>query len=522
MTYGVKQIDQYAFYNCKNLKTVHLPSSVTTVPSTAFAGCTAINRVELNYMTPPATDFFPAVTNKSNVKLYTPREAYTAYANSSIWSQYNRQTGTYDHLNCWDINYFDDHICYSVTPTPYEYNDRLRDGTLKIVRVWTNLSYYNDRAYIRDVVYYADKSYVPTSIGAYAGYHVEEPFSISGETGCITDIEENAFRDSKLKYFTFPKVEHIGDYAFYNATSLNDNLIPTNLKTVGVFAFAGTKIGSFLPSSPLTSVGQYAFYNCSNLHEVFLPQSSQNSLTCGKNFFGNNADDFKCYVDYRWLGDFLNTNKWDVTKIYPHLKCDSEYQSFACIKPINFGSSSATVYYVAEYDPSEKKAYLVKPNDFKLAANNGVIVSGNVGQYYRLDYADSGTTTDWMVAVTSSPQTVNSNSTTSYFKVNPNELVFDKITGNTTFDLGSAYLTIPTDQTGGATTIVTNFGGSTVVDIPGDVNGDGRVNVSDVSALINMILGITPMDQTTGDVNGDDRVNVSDVSALINIILGIQ
>ena len=58
--------------------------------------------------------------------------------------------------------------------------------------------------------------------------------------------------------------------------------------------------------------------------------------------------------------------------------------------------------------------------------------------------------------------------------------------------------------------------------IPGDVNGDGRVNVSDVSALINMILGITALDQTAGDVNGDGRVNVSDVTALINIILGIS
>ena len=64
--------------------------------------------------------------------------------------------------------------------------------------------------------------------------------------------------------------------------------------------------------------------------------------------------------------------------------------------------------------------------------------------------------------------------------------------------------------------------GSTAMDQSrADVNGDGRVNVSDVSALINMILGITPMDQTAGDVNGDGRVNVSDVSALINIILGI-
>ena len=58
--------------------------------------------------------------------------------------------------------------------------------------------------------------------------------------------------------------------------------------------------------------------------------------------------------------------------------------------------------------------------------------------------------------------------------------------------------------------------------IVGDVNGDGRVNVSDVTTLINMILGLTPMDETRADVNGDGRVNVSDVTALINIILGIS
>ena len=56
----------------------------------------------------------------------------------------------------------------------------------------------------------------------------------------------------------------------------------------------------------------------------------------------------------------------------------------------------------------------------------------------------------------------------------------------------------------------------------GDVNGDGKINVSDVTALINMIMGITTMDETVADVNGDGKVNVSDVSALINIILGIQ
>ena len=56
--------------------------------------------------------------------------------------------------------------------------------------------------------------------------------------------------------------------------------------------------------------------------------------------------------------------------------------------------------------------------------------------------------------------------------------------------------------------------------LKGDVDGNGRVNVSDVTALINMILGITERNDAA-DVDSNGRVNVSDVTALINIILGI-
>lgn len=57
--------------------------------------------------------------------------------------------------------------------------------------------------------------------------------------------------------------------------------------------------------------------------------------------------------------------------------------------------------------------------------------------------------------------------------------------------------------------------------IPGDVSGDGRVNVTDVTTLVNMILEVIPKDELRADINGDDRVNVSDVTTLVNIILGI-
>lgn len=52
----------------------------------------------------------------------------------------------------------------------------------------------------------------------------------------------------------------------------------------------------------------------------------------------------------------------------------------------------------------------------------------------------------------------------------------------------------------------------------GDVNGDNEVNISDVNAVIDIILGgeYNP----AGDVNGDNEINVSDVNAVIDIILG--
>ena len=56
----------------------------------------------------------------------------------------------------------------------------------------------------------------------------------------------------------------------------------------------------------------------------------------------------------------------------------------------------------------------------------------------------------------------------------------------------------------------------------GDVNCDDKVNVSDVTALVNMILGVIPKDEARADINGDGKVNVSDVTALINIILGVS
>ncbi|MBO4444210.1 MAG: dockerin type I repeat-containing protein [Bacteroidaceae bacterium] len=53
----------------------------------------------------------------------------------------------------------------------------------------------------------------------------------------------------------------------------------------------------------------------------------------------------------------------------------------------------------------------------------------------------------------------------------------------------------------------------------GDVNKDGDVNVTDVTALVSMILG-NSVKNDMSDVNADGDVNVTDVTALVSIILG--
>ncbi len=56
----------------------------------------------------------------------------------------------------------------------------------------------------------------------------------------------------------------------------------------------------------------------------------------------------------------------------------------------------------------------------------------------------------------------------------------------------------------------------------GDVNGDGEVNVADINACIDVILGglVSSETRTRADVNGDGEINVADINAIIDIILG--
>ena len=63
-------------------------------------------------------------------------------------------------------------------------------------------------------------------------------------------------------------------------------------------------------------------------------------------------------------------------------------------------------------------------------------------------------------------------------------------------------------------------GGGDDTAVAGDVNGDGEVTGSDVTALYNHILFGQDTEIFNGDQNGDGEVTGSDVTAVYNVLLG--
>lgn len=49
--------------------------------------------------------------------------------------------------------------------------------------------------------------------------------------------------------------------------------------------------------------------------------------------------------------------------------------------------------------------------------------------------------------------------------------------------------------------------------VTGDVTGDGMVDIADVNAVINAMLGIT--DNSRADVDADGKVDIADINAML-------
>ena len=79
----------------------------------------------------------------------------------------------------------------------------------------------------------------------------------------------------------------------------------------------------------------------------------------------------------------------------------------------------------------------------------------------------------------------------------------------------NAYVSIQSDGGSATLPVILTVNGSLL----GDANGDSILNILDVIAVVNMVLGNIEPDLTTADLNGDGLITVLDIIQLLNIIL---
>ena len=113
-----------------------------------------------------------------------------------------------------------------------------------------------------------------TSIGNYAFYNCSSLTSIVISVG-VTSIGYKAFYNcSSLTSITIPEgVTSIGDYAFSYCSSLTSITIPDSVINIGYYAFSDCSLlTSIVIPKSVTKIDNCAFYNCSSLTNITIPE----------------------------------------------------------------------------------------------------------------------------------------------------------------------------------------------------------------------------------------------------------
>ena len=114
-----------------------------------------------------------------------------------------------------------------------------------------------------------------TSIGNYVFYDCTSLTSITIPDS-VTSIGKGAFRDcTSLESITIPdSVTSIGEYEFRGCTSLTSITIPDSVTSIGDGAFYSCfSLTSITIPDSVTSIGAQAFYYCTSLKSIIIPDS---------------------------------------------------------------------------------------------------------------------------------------------------------------------------------------------------------------------------------------------------------
>ena len=312
---SVTSIERGAFRGCSALTSINIPSSVTSIASYAFSRCSSLTAFTVDANNPNYSAEGCMLFNKEKTtlivavgsqKTYDIPSSVTSIA-SSAFSRCSALTSINIPSSVISIGSFACSGCSSLTSINIPSSvTNIGSSAFSDCSALTALTVdANNRNYSAEgcMLFNKEKTKLICAVGSQKTYDI--PSS-------VTSIGDDAFHGcSALTSINIPNsVNSIGSHAFSYCSSLISINIPNSVNSIESWAFSGcSSLTSINIPSSVTRIEEHAFSNCDTL-KVALIQS--NSIEFGSHVFGWNTNIYTVsdnYIEIHLVDDY-DSNKY--------------------------------------------------------------------------------------------------------------------------------------------------------------------------------------------------------------------
>lgn len=485
---GLERIEYSAFGGCSDLQNIYLPSTLNYIADFAFQVDTKLKEITFAGATPPhigSNAFYAVGYDYGEVDIFVPSNVVSTYQSLA-----------------WNSQMFD---CNVSQISPLSSGNTFTVDSLTFTVLNNNPNVKLSGITSNDLV---DPGISPK-------------VAYQGQLYTVTEMKDHVFANiNKMIRAEVPfTVQLIDDYSFYKCVNLEKLILREGVKRIDGFAFSHiNKLTSLYIPASVDSIMNDAFCYDPALQAINV--SSANTKYCSVDgiLFSKDKKRLLAFAD----GHGQTYTVPDGTQVIDY----EAFRGATALKGVVMPKSLRQIEHSAFFDCSSLTQALVPHGVTTIgySAFNGCTSLSTVDLPATLTYlgynAFYNVPTLWSLNVrATTPPTCQ-----VYFDSHSSQVAEPFMTDH----YSNVRLTVPDGcaQAYRQAAVWKKFTYISETTFPvefmrGDVNDDGRVNISDVTALINYLLNGngTNVNEKAADVNEDNKVTINDVTSLINYLL---
>lgn len=493
---SVTAIGDKAFYYCRGLTTIIIPNSVNTIGEYAFYNCNGLTSVTCHATTPPSAGYSSFESSYSSATLHVPSGSFNQYQMSEPWK------------------YF-----YSIQPIGQDYSILL-DQTSAVIEkgdfIQLHATVVPQDGFEPSVTWSSSNTSVAT---------VDEwgiVTAVATGTATITAQAGNTSATCSVRVVQHTVTLDMSSVSIplFSTVQLHATVTPDDEYAPSV-EWSSSRPGV----ATVTSSGLVKGYMTGTA--TITAKAGQSTATCVVTVTPILATDLvlNAYQEEMNLGQIFTL----VATVYPGDASNKNVSWFIPENDVVSCSLSGNECIIIAEKPGNVTITATTTDGTDISKSCVVTVKGGepiivYAESITLDHASitlNAGTIKQLYATILPTNTTNKNVAWSSSDENVATVTSHGVVRG--YTPGTAIITASTTDGTNLTaqcivTVIPEGGSDPLI---GDVDGDGRINIDDVTALINYLLkgDTSSINLENADVDNDGRININDVTALINMLL---